>query len=203
MAEATLRERNKAKRRDAIIDAAIRLFGEKGYTETTIPDIAELAEVAPRTVSLHFPAKLDIVRADIGNAGRRFEESFARRTPDQTALDVSVLWIRSWLLDPLDAQARARLRMYAANEELSALVAMEIIEIIDAAINADPELLAQIGDPVDRHIIGAALAGVVRHLASVTEPQAFEHEFARVRLFFAGGVAALHDCEAPVPLRPL
>jgi AcrR family transcriptional regulator len=41
-------ERRKRRTRQAIQKAALELFAERGYRETTINDIAERAEVAPR-----------------------------------------------------------------------------------------------------------------------------------------------------------
>ena len=40
---------------------ALDLFARNGYSGTTIAQIAEAAEVSPRTVSTYFPAKEDIV----------------------------------------------------------------------------------------------------------------------------------------------
>ncbi|MFD9701311.1 helix-turn-helix domain-containing protein [Lentzea sp. NPDC059081] len=56
-----LRERSKARRRRLILHTALRLFTERGYDRTTIADIAEAAEVAPRTVTGYFPSKLDFI----------------------------------------------------------------------------------------------------------------------------------------------
>src|SRR5437899_7918765 len=49
--------RRKRRTRQAIQTAALELFAERGYRQTTISDIAERADVAPRTVTLHFPSK--------------------------------------------------------------------------------------------------------------------------------------------------
>jgi AcrR family transcriptional regulator len=46
----SLRERNKRKRRDAILDAALRLLGQSPNRQVTTEQIAELAEVSPATV---------------------------------------------------------------------------------------------------------------------------------------------------------
>ena len=56
-----LRERNKERRRSTILTCAFELFAERGYNATTIADIAAAADIAPRTVSLYFPTKQDIV----------------------------------------------------------------------------------------------------------------------------------------------
>ncbi len=47
----------------AIQEAALELFVEHGYGNTTLKEIAELADVAPRTLTHHFPAKHDLLFA--------------------------------------------------------------------------------------------------------------------------------------------
>lgn len=44
--------------------AAVRLFTEQGYDETSIADITEAADVSKRTFFLHFPTKEDVLLAD-------------------------------------------------------------------------------------------------------------------------------------------
>jgi AcrR family transcriptional regulator len=44
-------------RRDQLLDAAEKLFSDKGYTETTVLDIAEAAGVAKGTFYLYYPSK--------------------------------------------------------------------------------------------------------------------------------------------------
>ncbi|EOD68650.1 TetR/AcrR family transcriptional regulator [Amycolatopsis vancoresmycina] len=58
------RERKKAQTRSRIQEAALDLFASQGYRETTIAQIAARADVATRTVTLHFPAKDDLLFAD-------------------------------------------------------------------------------------------------------------------------------------------
>ncbi len=56
-----LRERKKLQTRAAISEAADELFEAQGFAATTIPQIAERAQVSPRTVSYYFPVKEELV----------------------------------------------------------------------------------------------------------------------------------------------
>lgn len=59
-----LRERRRRRTMEAIIDAALALFEEKGYDAVPIEEIAAAAEVSPRTFYRHFPAKEDVLVLD-------------------------------------------------------------------------------------------------------------------------------------------
>ena len=86
-------ERRKRRTRQAIQEAALELFAERGYRETTIPDIAERAEVAPRTVTVHFPAKEELLLdAEPFTLGSLSERLSARR-PHESALEA----LRDWM----------------------------------------------------------------------------------------------------------
>ncbi|WP_336211773.1 TetR family transcriptional regulator [Nonomuraea sp. LPB2021202275-12-8] len=64
MGDGGLRERKKAKTREAILREAFRLFRERGYSATTVEQIAEAAEISPATFFRYFPTKEHLVTLD-------------------------------------------------------------------------------------------------------------------------------------------
>ncbi|MEV4014561.1 TetR family transcriptional regulator [Nonomuraea angiospora] len=64
MSDGGLRERKKARTREAILREAFRLFRERGYNATTVEQIAEAAEISPATFFRYFPTKEHLVTLD-------------------------------------------------------------------------------------------------------------------------------------------
>ena len=54
-------QRKKDDVRDAILAAAFELFTQKGYSETTIPRIARLADMSTANVYVYFASKMEIL----------------------------------------------------------------------------------------------------------------------------------------------
>lgn len=63
MAETTTgrRERKKAQTRQALTDAAVRLFTERGFDDVGVREVAEAADVSLSTLFKHFPSKEALV----------------------------------------------------------------------------------------------------------------------------------------------
>jgi AcrR family transcriptional regulator len=84
-AEIGLRERKKARTREALQDAAMERFARQGFDRTTVEEIAEACEVSPRTFFRYFPTKEDVLFAD-GEARReRLLAVIAARPADEPA----------------------------------------------------------------------------------------------------------------------
>jgi AcrR family transcriptional regulator len=105
-----LRERKKARTREAIIDAALGLFERKGYEATTVEDIAAAADVSPRTFFRYFDAKLDVVMARNVDDGADLDELIAAMPPSATPLESVYQAIRGKLAAKVSVGDDAALR---------------------------------------------------------------------------------------------
>src|ERR1700761_4637839 len=88
------RERKKAATRQAIADAALRLFLERGYDEVGIRDIADAADVSTTTLFKHFTGKEALVFDQEENRDAGLTAAVRDRLPGQSipeALRQSVL----------------------------------------------------------------------------------------------------------------
>ncbi len=134
-----LRERKKAKTRAAIRQHALRLFRERGYSATTVEQIAAAAEVSPATFFRYFPTKEDVVLQD-----------------EMDVLTVQALEAQPAGLGPIAAMRGATRAMLAglSSEELARL--QETIELSMAV----PEVRARAVDEFTRTIdvMAAAVA---------------------------------------------
>ncbi len=187
-----LRERGKARRRQAIIKAAYELFAERGYDATTIADIAEAAEVAPRTVAMYFPAKRDIVLSRFTEAMAGLTETMRDRAPGETFAETAGRWLRARPGGPEETGLKELAkRMFDANPELRALRTARMNEAIGAAARtfAD-EIGAAPGAPGPR-IAAAAAAGVLTEVYDGFPGSDRDEAIAAAVRFLEAGVRAL------------
>src|SRR5882672_12482033 len=85
--ELGLRERKKQRTRETIAGAARELFAERGYHATTLPEIAEAADVSTRTIFSYFPSKEDILFSDFPIMKEALAQALAERPEGQEALE--------------------------------------------------------------------------------------------------------------------
>ena len=104
---AGLRERKRRKTFKAIHDAGLRLFEERGYSDVTVADIADAAEVSRATVFAYYPAKEDIVLGDVRFALEGLEAALAQ--PDVAVVEAVREWLRTlvgWMEPDIVLQRR-------------------------------------------------------------------------------------------------
>jgi AcrR family transcriptional regulator len=78
-----LRERKKAKTRLALEAAALQLFDADGYDETTVEQIAEVADVSTRTFFRYYPTKADVLLSDQAGRLAMVTDTLAARPSDE------------------------------------------------------------------------------------------------------------------------
>jgi len=192
MAETGLRERSKARRRAAIIRAAYELFAERGYDATTVADIAEAAEVSPRTVAMYFPAKQDIALSRFTDGAASLTAAIRGRRPGETVHEVFGRWLLTSQAEPGDRELyRLARRMFAANPDLGALRTARMT----AAVREGAAMIAadtgSAPDAIAPRLAAAAAAAIAMEIID-TEPGAErEHAVAAAMRFLAAGTAAL------------
>ena len=102
---ATRQERKKQRTRALIRETAWELFAAHGYDATTIKAIADAADVAPRTVTIHFPAKDDLLFADDDYFGAdQLERRLTARPAGQPALEA----LRQWMTETIEDISSSR-----------------------------------------------------------------------------------------------
>ena len=80
------RDRKKDETRQALREAAHRLFAEKGFSRTTIDDIAEAADVSRRTFFRYYDSKDDLLRTDVADLLPVMLAALRRRPADELPL---------------------------------------------------------------------------------------------------------------------
>ena len=117
-----LRERKKARTREALQDAAMERFSRQGFDGTTVEEIAEACEVSPRTFFRYFPTKEDVLFAD-GEARReRLLAVIAERPVDEPAFGALRAAMRTLTADYRDDRDAlvTRFQIVAASPHLQA-----------------------------------------------------------------------------------
>ncbi|MFJ4678421.1 MULTISPECIES: TetR/AcrR family transcriptional regulator [unclassified Kitasatospora] len=178
-----LRERKKRRTRDALVDAAHRLFLCHGYGRTTVDEIASEVEVSQRTFFRYFANKEEVALAVLAEAEEAFLEFLRARPAGENPLEAMRGAVREvWqAVDRGRDSGPAALELFELIESTPTLLAAHLRHAIQqevevARILADREGLDPAVDLRPR-LLAAVFGTVVRisHLAYAADPDAGSH----------------------------
>ena len=194
--ELGLRERKRQRTRATIARVALELFDRQGFDHTTIPQIAEAADVSPRTVSSYFPSKEDLAFADSDEAMDAFEAALRDRPPGETTMDALRGWIEMFAHDEGAEERRRQRRVIDADERLRAYE-KRVLERAQRAIARS--IARDLGVPADNleaRLAAAATMTVFELLGEQLEPGGAVDPMPavdRALLFIGAGIRALRS----------
>jgi AcrR family transcriptional regulator len=193
-----LRERKKQKTRDTISKVALELFSERGYEQTTIAEIAEAADVSPRTIFAYFASKEDILFCDLPDVEGRLAQALRERPEGATALDALRDFISEAMLHP-DRNQLLRKRILKRNETLMRAERARFAPFEELMVEAIADDLQAGPDDIRPQIVAAALVAAFSSIQDRNPsgpPETFSPEHALAVIddvmdFLRGGLEAL------------
>jgi AcrR family transcriptional regulator len=99
-----LRERKRQHTRQALISAAMRLFAQKGYEQTTVAEIAATAQVSTKTFFNYFASKDEVLFPHLSGRIDAAVALIEHPRPDDTIADVLIQVMEHMLADALTAE---------------------------------------------------------------------------------------------------
>ncbi|MFJ4965861.1 Transcriptional regulator, TetR family [Streptomyces sp. ADI96-02] len=97
-APVSLRERKKLLTCQAVSDAAVAMFLDRGFDKVSVAEVAAASDISKPTLFRYFPAKEDLVLHRFAGQEDRAARTVASRAPGESPLDA----LRRHLLDGLD-----------------------------------------------------------------------------------------------------
>jgi AcrR family transcriptional regulator len=198
-----LRERKKQRTREQIVEAAMRLFAERGYEATTIADIAAAADIAPRTFFGYFPSKEAVVFHDADQEFDGLAAALAARPDGEYAFTA----LRGWLDDrfregEIEHEAQhVRKKLCSQSEELQRVqhgLMARFEELLRGEIARD---LDEPADALRPRLVAAATIAALRSLSD--DPDHSREDGIAVLdealAFLQAGIEGLQRGEAGVP----
>lgn len=160
--EKSLRERKKLSTRIAIRRAAFDLFAVRGYADTTVEQIAEAADISPRTFYRYFGVKEAVLLSDDQTAP--IVAAFATAPPELSIIAAyrhAVAQVFGAMTPEEREDAATGQRLMYQVPEARGLLYTEYIRVIDLITDALSERPDAPADPLARRVIAGAIVGVL------------------------------------------
>jgi len=166
-----IREANKDALQCRIEEAALKLFAEEGFANTTVGQIAAAADIAERTFYRHFPTKQDVVfwrTKDRTEWLRTALRELGNEYPSSSDLDWLVKGLEGYAVHVDDDQGLSRLRALTirSSAELTARAGevyamwgdLFASEVSRRRGKRAPDLSARVASSIALSLLGAAFA---------------------------------------------
>ncbi|MGV9307537.1 MULTISPECIES: TetR/AcrR family transcriptional regulator [unclassified Nonomuraea] len=174
--EESRRDRKKRLTRQRIVTAAMRLFAEQGYEQTTVAQIAVAADVDPKTFFNYFRSKDEVVFADTEHIADLLLGVLAERRPQEGPGELLARMVQEYAAlrrpvvphkEPEELSAASRLLMTTPALQAKGLYLMVDLQrrIAGELLKAFPGRL----DPITAAAMTGSLIGAIQQasLASV------------------------------------
>jgi AcrR family transcriptional regulator len=89
--------------RQQILDAALRLFSERGFSRTTVRDIARAAGITDAAIYYHFESKQELLQALVEERGFLTSLQNLAQVEAEMPLDEMVTWMAAGAVNLMDA----------------------------------------------------------------------------------------------------
>jgi AcrR family transcriptional regulator len=199
MQQVGLRELKKRRTRETIARKALELFERQGYQGTTIPQIAEAAEVSARTVSGYFPRKEELVFPDHEEGLARVTARVRERPPGETAPEALRAWLESELpsWQEREHELSVRRRIAESDESLRLYQRRFLVRVQELMAEEIARDLDSSPDELEPRIAAAATSAILEVLeqrpdgAPTPTPAEALRLMDRAALFTSAGIRAL------------
>jgi AcrR family transcriptional regulator len=200
-----LRERKKQQTRDTISRVALDLFAERGYDDTTLAEIAEAADVSPRTIFAYFDSKEEILFCDAPGQLEELTHALADRPEGSTTIDA----LRDLLsaMPPPDELAVLRKQVIRASPSLNLKLRARVAELEPVLAASFAKDLGSDPDDIRAVLIAASATAAFKtihdRLETEIAAETISHERAmaivdEVLEFLRGGLDRLR-ASRPIP----
>lgn len=159
-----LRDRKREDTRERLLDAGLRLSGERGYDRTTAAEIAEGAGVTERTFFRHFPTKADLVSANWRRHAAVVEAAMSAQPEDARLIEVVRAGVQAFakrLVQSLQEEPGHPMSFYAGQ--------LPVLTMLDAVLALESSIAEELGrrlrlsdEDVDVRIVASCSIGVLR-----------------------------------------
>lgn len=164
MVRPTLKELQRQVREDAIIDAAHELFGEQGYAEMSMDDLAARVGISKATLYQHFPSKEEVaihVIVRLMQHGEMLLDSVAPETPAIAGIEE---WLRNGLAQRVDAPTQGMglmplsIKEHPRYREIDARIFAHASALIERA-KAEGDIAPRLATPIAARMLMRLFSG--------------------------------------------